>query len=66
MAEIREETSKPRRKRKDVDDDDNDQPGTSKPKKKRREVDHDKEEEKEELDRPLKPPVTARGLVIWN
>ena len=65
-AEIREETSKPRRKRKDVDDDDDNQPGTSKSKKKRREVDDEEEEEKEDCDRPLKPPVTARGLVIRN
>ena len=66
MAEIHEETSKPRRKRKDVDDNDEDQPGTSKPKKKRREVDDDDGEKEEDLNRLLKAPVMARGLVIWN
>ena len=63
-AEIREETSKPKRKRKELDNDD-DEPGTSKPKKKRREVDDDDEED-EDRERRLRPPVTARGLVIWN
>ena len=66
-AEIREETSKPKKKRKqDDDDDDDNQPGTSKPKKKRREVYDDDDKEDEDRDRPLKAPVTARGLVIRN
>ena len=66
-AEIREETSKPKKKRKQVDDDnDDDEPGTSKPKKKRREVDNNDNKEDKDRDRPLKAPVTARGLVIRN
>ena len=38
---------------------------TSKPKKKRTQVQDDDEEDKDH-DRPLKAPVMARGLVIWN
>ena len=45
-AEIREDTSKPRKKRKIIDDEDND--------------------DDEDRDRPLKAPVTGKGLVIKN
>ena len=39
---------------------------TSKPKKKRRIVDDDDDDEDEDRDRPLKAPVTAKGLIIPN
>ena len=66
-AEIHEETSKPKKKRKQLEDDDNDGgEGTSRPKWKGGMDDNDDDEEEENCDKPLKPPVTSRGLVIQN
>ena len=66
-AEICEETSKPKKKRKQVDDDDDGGEGTSKPKQKGRKVDDDDDNnEEEDCDKPLKPPIMARGLIIRN
>ena len=66
-AEIREEMSKPKRKRKQVDDNDDSGEGTSKPKQKGRKMDDDNyNNDEEDCDKPLKPPVMARGLVIRN
>ena len=65
-AEIPEETSKPRKRRKQDGDDDDGGEGTSRPRRKRGRDEDDDDEDDNNRDKPLKPPVTSKGLVIRN